>query len=150
MRELEKVVITLDEVEAISLSHVEGLYQEEAARRMNVSRQTLGRILDSAHGKIAVALIEGMAICMEGGVVNIQTERTFQCRDCGHVWNEPMGTGRPGSCPKCSSLNFNRRDGCGRGMGGRGNGRCRRGRVRGGQGGGGAGRGRGNGGGMCL
>ncbi len=29
--------------------------------------------------------------------------RTFECDDCGHVWEMPFGTGRPAECPSCQS-----------------------------------------------
>jgi len=71
MRILEEVIITLDEAEAIRLADYEKFYQEEAAKRMNISRQTFGRIIDSAHQKIADALINGKAIRIEGGNVKL-------------------------------------------------------------------------------
>ncbi|MCK7507010.1 MAG: DUF134 domain-containing protein [Desulfobacterales bacterium] len=55
---LEEVVLNLDEFEAIRLADYEQLYQEEAAARMNISRQTFGRIIEAAHKKIADVLIE--------------------------------------------------------------------------------------------
>ena len=55
-------VLTPDEIEAIRLADFEGLYQEEAANEMEVSRATFGRILNSARKKIAKALILGKAI----------------------------------------------------------------------------------------
>lgn len=72
MHKLETVVIQLDEFEAVRLADLEGLYQEEAAKRMNISRQTFGRIIESAHKKIADALINGKAVRIEGG--NIETK----------------------------------------------------------------------------
>ncbi len=66
---LEQVVLTEDEWEAIRLADKEGLYQEQAAEQMNVSRQTFGRILESAHRKIADALISGKALLIQGGRV---------------------------------------------------------------------------------
>ena len=69
LSELEEVNLTMDEFEAIRLADHEGLYQEEAAVRMNVSRPTFGRILDSAHGKIADALVNGKALHIGGGRV---------------------------------------------------------------------------------
>jgi len=54
--ETAEVVITLDEFEAIRLSDFDGLYQEQAAERMNVSRATFGRVLESAHRKVAQVL----------------------------------------------------------------------------------------------
>ena len=48
--------------EAIRLADVEGLYQEEAARRMGVSRPTFARILTSGRSKVGRALVEGKAL----------------------------------------------------------------------------------------
>jgi uncharacterized protein len=62
---LEEVCLSLDELEAIRLADFEGLYHEEAAGRMKVSRQTLGRILSQARRKVAEALIEGKALKIE-------------------------------------------------------------------------------------
>ena len=58
-------VLTYDEIEAIRLADFEGLYQEEAAKEMEVSRPTFSRILNSARKKIANALILGKAIEIE-------------------------------------------------------------------------------------
>jgi len=59
---LEEVILTVDEFEAIRLADHEGLYHEEAAVRMSVSRATFGRILDSARGKVADAIVNGKAL----------------------------------------------------------------------------------------
>ena len=56
------MLLTPDELEAIRLCDAEGLYHEEAAERMGVSRQTLGRILSAARQKVALALTEGRPI----------------------------------------------------------------------------------------
>jgi uncharacterized protein len=68
---LEQVNLTYDEYEAIRLADFEGLYQENAAQKMNISRQTFGRILESAHRKIADALVNGKALSIGGGTVKI-------------------------------------------------------------------------------
>lgn len=60
--ELEEIPITIDELEAIRLADYEGLYHEEAAKRMKISRQTFGRILNNAHKKVAECLIKGKAL----------------------------------------------------------------------------------------
>jgi len=65
MRMLETVDLAKDELEAIRLTDMEGLYHEPAAKQMGVSRQTLGNILKRAHKKIAEALILGKAIQLE-------------------------------------------------------------------------------------
>ncbi len=66
---LEEVVLTLDEFEAIRLADFFGLYQEEGAKKMNISRQTFGRIVESAHKKIADVLTNGKALRIEGGII---------------------------------------------------------------------------------
>ena len=54
-------------MEAIRLADLEGMYQEHAAENMGISRQTFGRIIESAHKKVAEALIKGKALRIEGG-----------------------------------------------------------------------------------
>jgi predicted DNA-binding protein (UPF0251 family) len=68
---LQHITLTVDELEAIRLTDLDGLYQEQAAEKMNISRQTLGRILDSAHKKIADALVHGKALSIEGGSIEL-------------------------------------------------------------------------------
>ena len=58
-RGLETVELRADELEALRLSDIEGLYQEECARRMQISRTTLSRTLTEAHRKVADALLHG-------------------------------------------------------------------------------------------
>jgi len=66
---LEEINLTLDELEAVRLADLEGLYQEDAAKKMEISRQTFGNIVNSAHKKIADALLNGKALKIEGGPV---------------------------------------------------------------------------------
>jgi len=51
-----------DEMEAIFLMDYQGLYQEDAAKNMNISRPTLSRIIKNARKKIATALVLGYEI----------------------------------------------------------------------------------------
>lgn len=74
LRLMSEVVIHIDEIEAIRLADLEKDYQEDAAKKMNVSRQTFGRIIESAHKKIADALINGKAIKIEGGNITLKIE----------------------------------------------------------------------------
>lgn len=62
LRELEEVVLGLDELEALRLADLDGLYQVDVAERMGVSRQTVGNILTAAHRKLADALLNGKAL----------------------------------------------------------------------------------------
>ena len=77
--DLEEVVLNLDEYEAIRLADYEQLYQEKAAAKMKISRQTFGRIIEAAHKKIADVLINGKALKIEGGAVAVDEKKP-----CGH------------------------------------------------------------------
>lgn len=103
---LEEINLTVDEFESIRLADLEGLYQDQAAEKMNVSRQTFGRIIDSAHKKVAEALVEGKALKIEGGEFKMDAMRKFKCYDCQHAWEIPWRTGRPQNCPSCQSENI--------------------------------------------
>jgi predicted DNA-binding protein (UPF0251 family) len=87
------VNLTVDEFEAIRLADLEHLYQEEAARRMNVSRQTFGRILDAAHAKVADVLVHGKALSIEGGPIEVTAIAGPPQGDQGPPWRR-RGTGR--------------------------------------------------------
>jgi predicted DNA-binding protein (UPF0251 family) len=102
-RSLEEVVLTLDEFEALRLADLNGLYHEQAAVSMNVSRQTFGRIIDGARRKTAEALILGRTLRIKGGQVEKNAARHFKCHECRHTWEQPSGNERPQGCPKCKS-----------------------------------------------
>ena len=109
MVNLDEVRLTIDEREAIRLSDLLGMSQEEAGRQMGVSRATFGRIIQQAHKVVADALINGKAINIEGGNYKIVADiRRFQCHQCDSRWEEDYGTGRPSGCPNCSSQDFYR------------------------------------------
>lgn len=119
--------LSLDELEALRQAHALERTQEEGAEAMGISRSTFGRILESAHRKVTDALLNCKTLTIDGGPV-IMDKRQFHCRDCGHIWDEPFGTGRPGKCPACSSINLQRSDAGPRRLGlCRGAGRGRRG-----------------------
>jgi len=130
MTELEEIILGVDELEAVRLADMEGLYQEDAAERMKVSRQTFGNIIHAAHAKIAEVIIKGKALKIEGGVYKMKGMRKFVCNVCKHEWDVPFGAGRPAECPKCKSTDIHRaaeQRGQGRwggGGGGRRQGRC--------------------------
>ncbi|MFH0984910.1 MAG: DUF134 domain-containing protein [Candidatus Omnitrophota bacterium] len=62
LSELQETGLTLCEFEAIRLADLEGLYQEDAAKKMAISRQTFGNIIAAAHKKIADALVNSKAL----------------------------------------------------------------------------------------
>ena len=106
---LQNVVLSVDEVEAMRLADMLGMYQAEAAEKMNVSRQTFGRIVQSARKKVAEALVEGKTICIEGGNIehacrggHAEGENICVCLWCGfekpHIDGVPC---RTELCPEC-------------------------------------------------
>lgn len=66
MRELEIVELSFAEVEAMRLVDLENLTQEEAARRMGISRRSLWSDLANARKKVTHALTKGCAIQFVG------------------------------------------------------------------------------------
>ena len=95
--ELEEVVMALDEFEAVRLADLDGLYQEQAAKQMNVSRPTFSRIIDSAHRKMADALVHGKALRIEGGPVKMEGHRCCRQHDDEGTSPDamPANRGRP-------------------------------------------------------
>lgn len=67
LSDLQETGLTIDEFEAIRLADLEGLYQEDAAQKMAISRQTFGNIIASAHKKIADAIVNGKALKISDG-----------------------------------------------------------------------------------
>ncbi len=67
VRSIEYVALPHEGYEAIRLADLEGLSQEEGAKRMGISRATFGRILENAHRKVAEALTRGKGLLIEGG-----------------------------------------------------------------------------------
>jgi predicted DNA-binding protein (UPF0251 family) len=67
MFELEIVVISHEELEAIRLVDFIGLEHEETAQKMGISRKTMAKDLKNGRRKIADALLHGKAIRVEGG-----------------------------------------------------------------------------------
>ncbi len=100
------IVLTLDEFEAIRLADLEGLYQEQAAEQMSVSRPTFGRILSAAHRKVAQALVQGDALRIEGGTIRVERARSPGCRcpRCRRTEGADGVGGNPASMDAAGSL----------------------------------------------
>ena len=73
------ITINVDELEAIRLCDLEGLEQDEAAGRMNISRGTFQRILYAVRKKSADALCNGKGIVIDGGNYEI-SENHIKCK----------------------------------------------------------------------
>lgn len=62
MYELEEIILEQDELEALRLADFQALSHDKAAEQMEVSRATVGRILESARKKLVDAVLNGKAI----------------------------------------------------------------------------------------
>jgi uncharacterized protein len=69
--ELEGVILSLDEFEAMRLTYLAGYDQEKIAKQMRIHQSTISRILNSAHKKVTDALVNIKAIKIEGGCCQI-------------------------------------------------------------------------------
>ncbi len=74
MTEIEKIVLYRDELEALKLCDMENLTQEEAGKRMGISRGTVQRILSSAREKAATALAGCKALVFEETICKKEEE----------------------------------------------------------------------------
>ena len=132
IKTIQESILNHEEAEAIRLIDLENTEQSKAAKKMQISQPTLSRILKSARGKTADALINGKAIKIQGGVYKMvqPTGRGIGlgagrgmgggqgrmggaaagpggncvCPKCGHT--EPLIRGQPCTskkCPKCGS-----------------------------------------------
>lgn len=110
--DVETLVLTLDELEALRLADLEGLYQEQAAERMGISRATFGRVVEQARRKVAEALVGGKALRIEGGVVAPVEEEARRCPRCHSDVGD--GAGRGQRCASCAPGTGGRARGCGR------------------------------------
>jgi len=107
---LEQISLSLDELEALRLADVEGLYHSLAAERMQISRQTFGRIIASARRKVATALIEGKELLITGGII-MQKQHVMGrggnciCPSCGKTVPHQQGVPcRDTRCPDCGKV----------------------------------------------
>jgi hypothetical protein len=68
---------------------------------MGVSRQTFGRIIESAHIKIADALINSKSLKIEGGKVSVAASHP-SCCGCKHKRGKQCGRSSKMECPACT------------------------------------------------
>ena len=96
----KEIALTLEEYEAIRLIDYDGMDQSQAAEVMEVSRQTVGRILRAGRTKVAAAIVEGQHLKVGGGCYRVQGQGK-----------------RPGQGPCPGAGRGRGRGGCGRGRG---------------------------------
>jgi len=132
-RDLEKILLTIDEYEAIRLADDEGLDHQSAADALGVSRPTFSRLIEQARHKVAQAIVGVKELVIEGGHFNFQTH-LMRCGDCGEFIRIDIPENHPDNCSYCHSQNLEnwnesfmhgRGKGFGKGHGGHGHGNGR-------------------------
>jgi uncharacterized protein len=99
---LEQLPLAVDELEAMRLVDLEGLSHEQAACAMGVSRQTVGRVLETARATVTEALVSGKAVLIGGGTFRV-VPRTLCCRTCKTSWLPSANDAAEDRCPSCGS-----------------------------------------------
>ncbi len=100
----DSVFLLYEEYEVLRLCDYEKYNQLDASGLMGVSRPTLTRIYTSAKEKMALALVEGRRIIIEGGKVSLDSE-WFHCGACGCYFNRIDDSLTEKECALCGSLN---------------------------------------------
>jgi len=95
------VVLTLDEFEALRLADFECHSQEKAAKKMDISRATFGRIVESGRSKVARALVHGCRIEIAGGAFMFGSGRQLQCPRCKRRQSRDIGERDRVECRRC-------------------------------------------------
>jgi predicted DNA-binding protein (UPF0251 family) len=103
-RMLKTITLAVDEYEAVRLADYQGLDHLQAAEKMAISRPTFTRLIDKARQKIAMAIVEGMELVVEGGNIEFRNSRR-RCMDCGDEQIRPVNK-KMTDCPQCGSENI--------------------------------------------
>ena len=78
------VLMSVEELEAVRLCDLEGLEQQDAALRMNISRGTLQRVLYAARKNMAEALVMGKTLTIKGGNYEVADGKCKAGETCSH------------------------------------------------------------------
>ncbi len=100
----EVIHLSLDELEAIRLIDYQCLYHNDAANKMNVSRATIGRIVNDARKKISDALLNGKILKIGGGEVHLNRMNDGNCVFCTINNDKIERNDLSEKCKICSTL----------------------------------------------
>lgn len=98
----------MDEFEALRLADLECHSQEDASKKMGVSRATFGRIVESGRSKVAKALVYGYRIEISGGAFMYGRGRRLQCPRCRRRQLRELGERERVECRRCCQPLLNR------------------------------------------
>lgn len=102
--ELKRIVLSLDEFEALRLADFKDLEHTEAAELMEISRSTFTRLIDKARKKTAAFVMNGGELAIEGGNIHFR-DNILKCNDCEHMFRISFGD-EFSTCPSCGSENL--------------------------------------------
>ncbi|MGQ4910972.1 MAG: DUF134 domain-containing protein [Candidatus Thorarchaeota archaeon] len=101
-KDLEEILVSIDEFEAIKLADFEGLSQRDASAVMGVSQPTFNRILSAGRSKVAEGLVQGCVLRIEGGRYMLADGTgQLECMDCGSPVD--MSSNNRSTCKNCGS-----------------------------------------------
>ncbi len=100
-RNLENIVLTIDEYEALRLADFQGLSQEEAANEMGISRPTFTRIIEKARKKLVEFIVKGKFLKIDGGNIHFM-QNIIRCNSCGQMFIINIDKNFD-KCPICGS-----------------------------------------------
>lgn len=78
-QEQTAIIMTVDEYETIRLMDYEGMSQEQCCELMQVGRTTVQKIYENARKKLALMLVEGRSLRIEGGEIKLCDGRRRNC-----------------------------------------------------------------------
>jgi len=97
------VLMSIEEYEAVRLADHENLTHEESAQRMNISRPTFTRIIESARKKIADSLCEAKELKIKGG--NYRYDKVwYKCKKCFYTFHDGNLENNESDCPICGDI----------------------------------------------
>ncbi len=112
LAQMNEVVLTMGEFEAVRLKDFENIDQTQAAKKMNISQPTFARLIDTARKKIADAIVNGKAIKIQGGNYQMVQPRRGAGKGQGRGRMGGPKAGGPGGnckCPKCGKIILHQR-----------------------------------------
>ena len=78
---MEQILLTVDEFEAVRLIDYEKRNHEQCARQMGISRTTVTEMYEKARTKIADCIVNGRMLCISGGNYALCDGSAWRC--CG-------------------------------------------------------------------